>query len=668
MSPKEHILSLTQELKEHNYRYYVLAEPTISDQEFDQKLQQLGELEKQYPEFRQDDSPTLRVGGAITKEFPTFTHLRPMLSLTNSYSQGEIADFDRQVREGVGGNSYTYILEHKFDGVSLSLHYENGRLIRGVTRGNGVQGDDITNNVRTIGSVPLALRGKGWPERIEVRGEVIMPLPSFARLNQQREKEGRALLANPRNTTAGTLKMQDSSVVASRDLVFFAYYLDMEGKGVASDKEAIELLSEWGFKTSGAGAVANDLEEAITYLNDWEEKRKTLNYEIDGIVIKVNELQLRDELGTTAKAPRWAIAYKYKAEEALTRLTSVSYQVGRTGKVTPVANLEPVLLAGTTVKRASIHNADEIERLGLYEGDTVAVEKGGEIIPKITRVILENRSEATQPVVFPEVCPDCGTTLVREGGDANHYCRNVDGCPPQIKGRIIHFASRRALDIDGMGTEIVHQLVDEGLIRNYADLYDLTYDQVVNLERFAELSAKNLIEGIEASKKIPFPRVLFGLGIRFVGETVAKKLARHFRTLSAIMEADVESLLSVPDVGERIAQSLVDFFANPEHQIWIQRLESAGLKLELTEKTTNSELLSGKSFVISGVFIDYSRDQLKTHIESLGGEIKSSVSSKTTYLLMGQSAGPSKIQKAENLGVTVLTEQEFTNMIDGVAQ
>ncbi|MDP5168797.1 MAG: NAD-dependent DNA ligase LigA [Bacteroidia bacterium] len=667
MSPQDQIRKLSEELKEHNHNYYVLANPTISDFEFDQKLKELEALEQQYPEWKMPDSPTHRVGGEITKDFPTFVHLRPMLSLGNSYSQEDIADFDRQVREGVGDAPFSYILEHKFDGVSLSVHYENGVLVRAVTRGDGVQGDEITANARTINTVPLALRGTGWPERLEVRGEVVMPLASFAALNEQREAEGLPLLMNPRNTTAGTLKMQDSAVVASRHLVFYAYYLDMDGRSVASDEEAMNLLSEWGFLSSGAGAIVDNLQDLLHFLDEWETKRRTLSYEIDGIVIKVNELALRDELGFTAKAPRWAMAYKYKAEEATTKLESVSYQVGRTGKVTPVANLSPVLLAGTTVKRASIHNADEIDRLDLHEGDVVQVEKGGEIIPKITRVVLNERAENAQKVIFPHKCPDCDTTLIRVEGDANHYCPNVDGCPPQIKGRIIHFASRKALDIDGLGTEIVNQLVDEGLIGNYSDLYQLTYDRVIALDRFAELSAKNLIQGIEASKSVPFPRVLFGLGIRFVGETVAKKLARHYGSLRAMMEASTEELVKVPDVGQRIAESVTEFFRNEAHRLWVNRLEQSGLMLELTEKTTTNELLNGKSFVISGVFQQFERDEIKVKIEELGGEVKSSISSKTTFLLAGDSAGPSKIEKAEKLNVTVLSEQEFIDMIHGVA-
>ncbi len=667
MTPQEQIRQLAEELQEHNYRYYVLAQPTISDFEFDQKLKQLEALEAGHPELRLPDSPTLRVGGAVTKDFPTFVHLRPMLSLGNSYSQGEIADFHRQVREGVGDAPFSYLLDHKFDGVSLSLHYENGVLVRGITRGDGVQGDDITPNVRTIRTIPLRLRGSNWPAQAEVRGEVVMPLEAFARLNQEREAEGLPLRMNPRNTTAGTLKNQDSSIVASRQLVFFAYSLFVEGRSLSTDAEAMTLLKDWGFPASGATTVAHSLEEVLAYLDSWESRRRQLPYDIDGIVIKVNELPLRNELGFTAKAPRWAISYKYKAEEVATRLQSVSYQVGRTGKVTPVANLEPVWLAGTTVKRASIHNEDEIKRLDLHEGDLVKVEKGGEIIPKIIAVVETERHPGAVPVLFPGHCPDCHTPLIRVEGDANHYCPNVDGCGPQIKGRIQHFASRRAMDIEGLGTEIVTQLVDAGLIRNYADLYDLRFEQLVALDRFAALSAQNLLDGIEASKQVPFPRVLFALGIRHVGETVAKKLAGQFGSLRKLMAASQEDLLSVSDVGTRIAESLRDFFLEEAHREWVDRLEQAGLTLEQAEKTTLAKLLNGKSFVISGVFQAYGRDELQSLIESLGGEVKSSVSGKTTYLLAGDNAGPSKIEKAQKLQVAVLSEQAFIDMIDGVA-
>ena len=667
MSPEEKIKKLAEELKQHNYNYYVLDNPTISDYEFDIKLKELEALEEQFPQFQVPDSPTQRVGGEITKNFESFRHIRPMLSLNNSYSQDEIADFDQQVSKLSGGKPYTYLLDHKFDGVSLSLHYENGLLVRGVTRGDGVSGDDITANAKTIRTVPLKMRGNGFPPSLEVRGEVVMPLNAFRKLNEERAKEGLELRANPRNTTSGTLKNQDSGIVAKRGLVFFAYYLAGDGLALETDEHHMQWLDKHGFKTSGVNKICKNLDEVKSYLDQWEEKRHGLNYEIDGIVIKVNEILLREEIGFTSKAPRWAIAYKYKAEEAVTTLESVSYQVGRTGKITPVANLTPVLLAGTTVKRASIHNADEIERLDLHEKDKVRVEKGGEIIPKITRVVLEERDLNAKPITFPTHCPECNTALIRVEGDANHYCPNEDGCPPQIKGRIIHFISRKAMDVEGIGAEIASQLVDAGLINDYADLYDLTYDQLIKLDRFADLSVRNLLNGLENSKKIPFERVLFALGIRFVGATVAKKLARYFESIEALKEASLETLVDVPDIGTRIAESIREFFEDSNKLELIKRLKRSGLQLEVIEKSTRSDVLNGKSFVISGVFSGMSREELKKLIEDLGGEIKSSVSSKTSYLLAGESAGPSKLSKAEKLSVTIISEEQFMQLIDGVA-
>ncbi|RMG57419.1 MAG: NAD-dependent DNA ligase LigA, partial [Bacteroidetes bacterium] len=545
-----------------------------------------------------------------------------------------------------------------------SLHYENGLLVRGVTRGDGVQGDEITANVRTIRTVPLQLHGTGWPASLEVRGEVVMPLAAFQALNARREEEGQPPLMNPRNTTAGTLKMQDSAIVAQRELVFYAYYLEGEGDLPATDSARMGLLESWGFKLSGEHRVVSDLTALEAALLEGEKRRSALPYEIDGMVVKVDELPLREEIGYTAKAPRWAIAYKYKAEEAATRLESVAFQVGRTGKVTPVANLTPVLLAGTTVKRASVHNADEIARLDLHLGDLVRVEKGGEIIPKITEVVVEERPEGAEAVAFPTHCPECGTALSRVEGDANHYCPNVAACPPQVKGRILHFASRRALDVDGLGEEIVNQLVDAGLIANYADLYDLTYEQLIGLERFADLSARNLLAGIAATREIPFERVLFGLGIRHVGRTVARKLARHFGNIEQLAAADYDTLVAVSDVGPRIAESIRAFFDDPAQQALVSRLQAAGLQLAVTEKSQRSDQLSGKSFVISGVFSSHSRDEMKSLIEQAGGEVKSSLSSKTTYLLAGENAGPSKLSKAEKLKVTVLSEQDFLTLIE----
>ncbi|TAE55626.1 MAG: NAD-dependent DNA ligase LigA [Bacteroidetes bacterium] len=680
MNPKEQIEKLAGELRQHNYNYYVLAQPTISDYAFDQLLKQLEELERQYPELRQPDSPTLRVGGEITKDFASFRHIRPMMSLGNSYSMEDILDFDRQVQELAGGQSVSYLVDHKFDGVSLSLHYEDGLLVRGVTRGDGVQGDDITANVRTIRSIPLRLMGENHPPRLEVRGEVIMWKDGFVKLNEERAREGLSLLANPRNTTAGTLKQQDSAAVAQRPLAFFAYYLAVDDETLVTDSLNLENLHNWGFRLSGTQRVCQSIEEVSAYLSEWEEKRHSLNYDIDGVVIKVNEIGLREEIGYTAKAPRWAIAYKYKAEESVTRLRSVSFQVGRTGKITPVANLEPVLLAGTTVKRASIHNADEIIRLDLHEHDLVMIEKGGEIIPKITGVVTEKRDADALPVSFLSECPVCGTALIRIEGDANHYCPNTEGCPPQIKGKLEHFISRKAMDIEGLGSETIAGLWDKGLISEAADLYDLRYEQLIGLEftvgvdeeqpkkrSIQEKSARNMLAGIEASKQVPFERVLFALGIRYVGETVARKLVRHFGSMEAIMEADFETLKNVPDVGERIAQALVEYFSLPKSKNLILRLQQAGLQLQSTEKSAQSGLLNGKSFVISGVFVSRSREDMQVLIESLGGEVKSALSSKTTYLLAGENAGPSKLAKAASAGVTVLNEQAFLDIIHGLA-
>ena len=663
MDPQQRIQQLSEELKQHNYNYYILAQPTISDYEFDQLLKELEQLEAEHPQFRQPDSPTLRVGGTITKDFPSFTHKRPMMSLGNSYSKEDIEEFDQSVQKLTGGRPYTYLLEHKYDGVSLSLHYENGLLVRGVTRGDGVQGDEITANARTIRSVPLRLKGTDFPADLEVRGEVILHRPDFDKLNENLIAVGEEPKKNPRNTAAGTLKLQDSSIVASRNLDFFAYHVLEDSPTTQTDGKNLERLTDWGFKLSGSARICKNLDEVFAYLDQWDIDRTTLTYEIDGIVIKVNELDLRDEMGATAKAPRWAIAYKYKAEGAITRLQSVTYQVGRTGKITPVANLEPVLLAGTTVKRASIHNADEIERLGLYEKDYVKVEKGGEIIPKIIEVAQSKRDPNAEPIHFLTHCPECGTELIKPEGEVNHFCPNVTGCPPQIKGRIIHFASRKAMDIDGLGIEIVNQLVDEGLIQTYADLYDLEYDSVVALERFADLSARNLLEGIEKSKTQPFEKVLFGMGIRYVGQTVAKKITRHLRSLDEIQAADFDTLNNIPDVGGRIAQSLIDHFADPQNVAIAEKLKAAGLNLQAEEKTVANITLNGKLFVVSGVFTSQSRDEIKKMIEDHGGEVKSSVSRKTHYLLVGENAGPSKLEKAQKAGVEILTEEAFYKLI-----
>lgn len=655
---------LVEELQLHNYRYYVLSNPTISDQEFDKLLKELQKLEEEYPDYRREDSPTLRVGGDLTKEFPNFTHIRPMLSLQNTYSREELEDFDKQVRKLLDGQPFTYLVQHKFDGVSLSLHYENGILQHAVTRGDGVQGDEITQNAKTIRTVPLRIKSGDIPANFEVRGEVMMHNDDFAELNRKRVAEGEAPLMNPRNTTSGTLKMQDSGIVASRPLKFYAYYLLSEGSIPDSDKACQDRLEDWGFKVDIGHRVCKDLDEVMDYISKWEQQRHDLPYEIDGVVLKVNEIPLREILGRTSKFPRWAIAYKYEAESAETILKKVTYQVGRTGKVTPVAGLEPVLLAGTVVKRASLYNEDELERLDLHLGDHVMVQKGGEIIPKVVEVVLSKRPQGLRKVVFVKNCPACGTELIRKEGEADYFCPNLRACPPQVKGRVEHFASRKAMNIDGLGSEIISQLVDAGLIRDYADLYDLRYDQLIDLERFADKSAQNLIDSIDASKAIAYERVLFALGIRYVGETVAKKLAKRFPSIHDLMEADKEGIESVHEIGERIAESVVEFFADPDNRERINKLKAAGLQLELAEdKRGESENLKGMSFVVSGTFENFSRDSIKASIESHGGEVKSSVSSKTSFLLAGADAGPSKLAKAEKNKVKVISESDFLEMI-----
>jgi len=664
MNIQDRIESLREEIRQHNHNYYVLAQPTISDFEFDKLLKTLEELEAKHPEFYSADSPTLRVGGKVTKEFPNFFHIRPMLSLGNSYSKEDLTEFDEQIQKLAEDSPYTYILEHKFDGVSLSLHYEEGVLIRAVTRGDGVKGDEITANARTIRTIPLKLLGDNHPKELEVRGEVLIHKGAFIQLNEQRIAEGQPTYKNPRNTTAGTLKKQDSSFVANRPLVFYGYdYTSEEGRH-NQDHKNIEQLEQWGFQTGNTHAVAQNLEELLQYIEKWEGLRPELDYEIDGIVIKVNQLDLRKQMGSTSKAPRWAIAYKYKAQGAITQLESVDFQIGRTGKITPVANLKPVLLAGTTVKRASIHNADEIERLGLHLHDFVMVEKGGEIIPKIVSVLSDRRAEDAKAVHFLTHCPACETELTKEEGEANHFCPNSHGCPPQLKGRIEHFAGRKTMDINGLGTEIANQLVDAGLVKNIADLYDLTYEALVSLERFGETSAQNLLTGIEESKQVAFEKVLFALGIRYVGATVAKKLARHFGSIDALMKADEETLGNVHDIGPRIAESVVAFFSSEKNRILIQRLQAKGLQFKANiEKSANSDKLTGKSFVISGKFRSRGREEMKALVESMGGSIKSSVSKKTSFLLAGDDAGASKVKKAEKVGVTIISEEEFLKMI-----
>ena len=661
---KQRINALTDELQRHNYLYYVKAQPEISDRAFDEKLHELEQLEAEYPELKRPDSPTQRVGGDLTKDFPTYTHRKPMLSLANSYSMEAIRDFHRRVLELSGTTSVPYIVQHKVDGVALSLHYENGLLVRGVTRGNGTAGDEITANVKTIRSIPLKLQGENLPPAVEVRGEVFMHRPDFDRMNADREARGDAPLMNPRNATAGTLKMQDSAIVAERPLDFYAYYLDQfESHDLDSDHAAMQRLDAWHFKVLPAMQRFEDFEKVIAYINDWESKRHDLDFEIDGIVVKVDTISLRDEIGRTSKSPRWAIAYKYEAERAETVLNDILYSVGRTGYINPVAVLEPVLLAGTTVKRASLYNYDEIERLGLHHGDTVLVEKSGEIIPKVLKAFPEKRAADAQPFSPPSECPACGTTLVKTSAeDVGHFCPNVLECPPQITGRIEHFGARRMMDIDGLGEQRVKLLVDEGLIENVADLYDLTKEQVMRLERHGEKSAEKLIQGIEASKQIPFERVLYALGIRHVGETVARKLAEAFGSMDVLMDASAEELADVHEIGETIATSVRGFFEAPHTREIIERLRRAGLQFEREQQAQASAVLDGKKLVVSGKF-SISRDDLKAYIASHGGQNVSSVSGKTDYIVAGDGMGPSKREKAEKLGVAIISYDELVDMV-----
>ena len=656
---------LRKELQEHNYRYYVLDEPQISDFEFDMKLKRLQDLETAHPEYYDPTSPTLRVGGAITKNFNTVRHETPMYSLDNSYSVEELIEWEQRIQRLLGGVELSFTCELKYDGASISLTYEDNILARAVTRGDGIQGDDITTNVKTIRSVPLRLK-QPFPGRFEFRGEIILPLDGFAKMNEQRFANGEDLYMNPRNTASGSLKLQDSSVVAERPLDCLIYGVAGAGQIFPTQWKFLETARELGFKVPNTARTCKTMKEVLGFLEYWDAHRHELPYETDGVVVKVNELRFQEELGYTSKAPRWAIAYKFKSEQALTRLRFISYQVGRTGAITPVANLEPVLLAGTTVKRASLHNADQIARLDVREGDMVYVEKGGEIIPKITAVDLSQRPPESQPTQYITQCPECHTPLVREAGEAQHFCPNDTGCPPQITGRIQHFISRKAMDIDGLGSETVELLFQEGLIRNYADLYTLTRDQLLPLDRMAEKSVNNLLDGIAASRQVPFEKVLFALGIRFVGETVAKKLARAFGNIDTLMEARVEDLIEVDEIGERIAHSVVDFFSDPVKQDLVRRLRSYGLRFELDPEQLQrgTDVLKGKTFVVSGVFAGLSREELKKRIEDNGGKVASSVSSKTSYLVAGDKMGPSKREKAEKLGVSIISENEFLALLE----
>jgi DNA ligase (NAD+) len=659
------IHKLREELNQHNYNYYVLDKPTISDFEFDQKLKQLQELEKKHPEYFDENSPTQRVGGTITKNFQTVKHEYRMYSLDNSYSKEELLDWEKRVQKVLGDVSLEYTCELKYDGASISITYENGKLKRAVTRGDGVQGDDVTNNIKTIKSIPLKLKGN-FPDTFDVRGEIILPFAGFEKMNQELIEIGELPYSNPRNTASGSLKLQDSAEVAKRPLDCLPYFIIGNKLPFKSQFEGLETARNWGFKVPKEAKLSNNMEEVFQYIDYWDVHRHNLPYETDGVVIKVNGFQHQDELGFTAKSPRWAIAYKFKSEQVFTKLNSISYQVGRTGAITPVANLEPVQLAGTIVKRASLHNADQIEKLDIRIGDTVFVEKGGEIIPKIIEVDLSKRPDNSEPTKYITHCPECQTELIRSEGEANHYCPNFYGCPPQIIGRIQHYISRKAMDIEGLGGETVALLFNNGLVHNYADLYELTVEQILPLERMAQKSAENLVRGVENSKKVLFERVLYALGIRFVGETVAKKLAQHYKNIDALSQASLMDLVLVDEIGERIAQSVVDFFENKENGIIIDRLKSYGVQFETIEiiNPNATDKLAGKTFVVSGVFEEFSRDDLKKAIEDNGGKVGSSISTKTDYVVAGLNMGPAKLDKAVKLNIPIITENDFMKMIN----
>lgn len=660
------IAGLRKELEDHNYKYYVLAQPEISDYDFDMKLRELERLEAEFPEFADPYSPTQRVGSDISKAFDQVEHRYPMLSLSNAYSEGELRDFDNRIKKLIG-EDFEYVCELKFDGSSISLLYEKGKLVRAVTRGDGVKGDDVTVNVRTIRSIPLTLRGEGYSEIFEIRGEIVMPFHVFDELNKEREEAGEPLLANPRNTAAGTLKMLNPSVVASRKLDAYFYSLMGDTLPAEGHFENLQQAGEWGFKISEATQLCRSLDEVFAYISKWDVERHKVPVATDGVVIKVNSRNLQEELGFTAKSPRWAIAYKFKAENVATVLRSVSYQVGRTGAVTPVANLDPVQIAGTVVKRASLHNADIIKNLDLHLDDTVFVEKGGEIIPKITGVDAEKRHPMAQPVIFIEKCPECETTLVRSEGEAAHYCPNETGCPPQIKGKMEHFVSRKAMDIDGLGQETIELLYNTGLAKSIADLYLLKKEQLSVLERLGEKSAQRILDGLTASKEAPFERVLFALGIRYVGETVAKKLTNEVHTIDNLIQKTKEELVEIDEIGDRIAESIIEFFSKPEHLEMVDFLKKQGLQFQVSEdKLSNrTDKLKGLSIVISGTFEKHSRDELKQLIEQNGGKNVGSISKKTNYLLAGDNMGPSKLEKANKLGISIISEDEFLKMLDG---
>lgn len=664
MTIQERINILRKELNQHNYNYYVLDNASISDFEFDLKLKELEKLEKENPIFFDANSPTQRVGGTITKNFETVIHQNRMYSLDNSYSKDDLLDWEKRIQKILGTSEIEYTCELKFDGASINLTYEKGQFVKAVTRGDGFQGDDVTNNVKTIRSIPLCLTSH-FISDFEMRGEIILPIDGFLKMNEERVENGDEEYRNPRNTASGSLKLQDSAEVAKRPLDCLLYQVVTSERKYKTHFESLENARKAGFKVPKTIALAKTIDEVFNFVNLWDAKRHDLPYETDGIVVKVNNLQQQEELGYTSKAPRWAIAYKFKAAQVSTILNEITYQVGRTGAITPVANLKPVQLAGTTVKRASLHNADQIEKLDIRINDTVFVEKGGEIIPKIIAVDFTKRPENSVPTKYATHCPECNTELVRTAGDAKHYCPNQFGCAPQITGRIQHFISRKAMDIDGLGGETVDLLRKEGLIENYADLYDLKVEQVIPLERMAEKSAQNMINGIQKSKEIPFEKVLFALGIRFVGETVAKKLTKHFKSIDSLMTATFEELIHVDEIGDRIAQSIIDFSSDLGNIQLINRLKTCGVQLEVSAESIENQTnkLGGQVFVVSGVFHQMSRNELKKTIENHGGKVSSSISKKTNYIVAGDNMGPSKLAKAQDLKIPIISEQVFIDML-----
>lgn len=665
MSTQETIQALRNELNQHNYNYYVLDNATISDYDFDIKLKELQDLENKHPEFFDENSPTQRVGGAVTKNFKTIAHQYRMYSLDNSYSKEDLLDWENRIQKVLGNVELQYTCELKYDGASISITYENGKLVQALTRGDGFQGDEVTNNIKTIKSIPLQLKGN-YPDKFDIRGEIILPFAGFEKMNQDLIEIGETPYSNPRNTASGSLKLQDSAEVAKRPLECLLYFVTGNNLPFTSQFEGLESARNWGFKVPNEAKLVQNMQEVFDFIDYWDVHRHDLPYETDGVVIKVNSIQHQEELGYTAKSPRWAIAYKFKSEQVSTTLQSISYQVGRTGAITPVANLEPVQLAGTIVKRASLHNADQIEKLDIRINDTVFVEKGGEIIPKIIAVDLSKRPEDSKVTTYITHCPECQTQLIRNEGEANHYCPNFYGCPPQIIGRIQHYISRKAMDIEGLGGETVALLFNNKLVHNYADLYELKVEDILPLERMAQKSAENLVKGVEKSKEIPFESVLFALGIRFVGETVAKKLAKHYKNIDALRQATLMDLILVDEIGERIAKSVIEFFENEENQKIIDRLKSYGIQFEIVEKINPNatEKFIGKTFVVSGVFTQFSRDELKKTIEDNGGKVGSSISAKTDFVVAGDNMGPAKLEKAGKLNIPILSEEDFINKLN----